>query len=83
MDDLQISWMVSAQVDQFADDVEKLRFAREWNEVKYKEVKWFYYFQLAFYILYTFSLHRLIQGQEKDTEQWGWLFSSYMSCFIA
>ena len=62
IDVLQISWWVSAKVDQFADDVEKLRFAREWNEVMFKEVKWFYYFQLAFYIIYTFSLQRLLQG---------------------
>lgn len=50
--DYQLAIFVSRLVYQFPESIDQLKFVREWNEVKFLQVKRFYYCQFFGYLVY-------------------------------
>ena len=72
MNEYELSLWISMLVELSGDKIDQLKFVREWNEVKFEEVKTFYYCQFAFYLVYTCSQYQLLLELQEDKRTWTW-----------
>jgi hypothetical protein len=56
-------------INLFPESIEQLKFAREWVELTFEDVKMFYYVQIAIYLIHVVSLYDLaLYGVEEGVK---------------
>lgn len=66
------SWVYTI-IEMFPDKIEDIKFAREWNEMLFAEVKSFYYKMFVFYMIFVFALNYLLMGiKSEEALEWTW-----------
>ena len=74
INDLIVSKWVDKIVNQFPEKIDLLKFAKEWSEVMFNKIKWFYYFQFALYLVYTISQYFLLTDHQLNEGLPTWAF---------
>ena len=73
MNEYELSLWISMLIELNGDKIDQLKFAREWNEVKFEKVKTVYYGQFAFFLVYACSQYwLLLELQEDKRTPWTW-----------
>ena len=82
MNEYELSVWISILIELNGDKIDSLKFAREWNEVKFEVVKTFYYCQFAFFLVYASSQYDLLLELHEDKTTWTWLHYMSFICLI-
>ena len=61
-------------IEQFPDNIEDMKFTKEWNEYMFEQVRGFYYRQFVIYLIYCYCMYKLVlRDMEGDETDWTWL----------